>query len=112
MAKIVNVHKLVEFSHKEGVLNTMEDRRRVKKDVLRTKSFNIVLICLDIGQEIPLRPEPYDVCFYVIEGQGTFTVGNKQTELNAGSIIFAPANIAREIKSTKRLSILGIQEAH
>jgi quercetin dioxygenase-like cupin family protein len=77
-----------------------------------TKMFNIMLVCLETSQEIPPRPEPYDVCFYVIKGQGTFTVGNKQTELKAGSMIFAPANVARGIKSTKRLSILGIQEAH
>jgi len=94
--------KLAEFSKTQ----------RVKKDVCKTKMFNIVLVCLETGQEIPPRPEPYDVCFYVIEGKGTFTVGNKQTELSAGSMIFAPANAARGIKSNKRLSILGIQEAH
>ena len=94
--------KLTEFS----------ETQRIKKDICKTKMFNIVLVCLETGQEIPPRPEPYDVCFYVMEGQGTFTVGNKQMELKAGSMIFAPANVARGIKSTKRLSILGIQEAH
>jgi quercetin dioxygenase-like cupin family protein len=93
-------------------LTEFSKTQRVKKDICKTKMFNIVLVCLETGQEIPSRPEPYDVCFYVIEGQGTFTVGNKQTELNAGSMIFAPANVARGIKSTKRSSILGIQEAH
>ena len=94
--------KLAEFSK----------TNRIKKDVCKTKMFNIVLVCLETGQEIPPRPEPYDVCFYVMEGQGTFTVGNKQTELKAGSMIFAPANVARGIKSIERLSILGIQETH
>ena len=112
MAKVLDLNKLVEFSQKQGLLNSMEDRRRVKKDVLKTRSFNLVLICLETGQEIPPRPEPYEVCFYVIEGQGTFTVGDKQAELNAGSMIFAPANVARGIKSAKRLSVLGIQQAH
>jgi quercetin dioxygenase-like cupin family protein len=94
--------KLAEFSKMQ----------RVKKDICKTKAFNVVLVCLKPGQEIPPRPEPYDVCFYVIAGQGTFTVGNEKTGLKEGSMIFAPANIARGIKSTKRLSILGIQEAH
>ncbi len=97
-----NLTKLTEFSKTQ----------RVKKDICKTKMFNIVLVCLETGQEIPPRLEPYDVCLYVIEGQGTFTVGNKQMELNAGSMIFAPANVARGIKSTKQLSVLGIQEAH
>ena len=94
--------KLAEFSKTQ----------KIKKDVCKTKMFNIVLVCLETGQEIPPRPEPYDVCFYVIEGQGTFTVGDRQTDLKDGSMIFAAANVARGIKSTKRLSILGIQEAH
>lgn len=101
-SEVWDLTKLAEFSKTQ----------RVKKDVCKTKMFNIVLVCLETGQEIPPRPEPYDVCFYVIEGKGTFTVGNKQTELSAGSMIFAPANAARGIKSNKRLSILGIQEAH
>jgi quercetin dioxygenase-like cupin family protein len=74
--------------------------------------FNIVLVCLETGLEIPARPEPYDVCFYVIEGEGIFTIGDKQMDLKSGSMIFAPANVARGIKSVNRLSILGIQEAH
>ena len=94
--------KLTEFSNAQ----------RVKKDIYRTKMFNDVLICLETGQEIPPRPEPYDVCFYVIEGEGVFTVGEEQAELGAGSMIFAPADVARGIKTIKRLSILGIQEAH
>ena len=94
--------KLAEFSNVQ----------RVKKDLFKTKMFNIVLVCLETGQEIPPRPEPYDVCFCVIDGQGIFTVGEEQTNLKSGSMVFAPANVARGIKSTKRLSVLGIQEAH
>ena len=112
MAKVVDLNKLVEFSQKQGLLNTMEDRRRVKKDILKTSNFNVVLICLETGQEIPSRPEPYDVCFYVIEGKGTFTVGNEQFELSGGDLIFAPADEARGIKSREQLTLLGIQEPH
>jgi len=93
-------------------LREFSKTQRIKKDICKTKMFNIVLVCLEKGQEIPPRPEPYDVCFYVMDGQGTFTVGDKQAELAAGSMVFAPANVARGIKSTKRLSIMGVQEAH
>ena len=112
MAKVLDLNKLVEFSQKQGLLNTMEDRRRVKKDMLKTRSFNLVLICLEAGQEIPSRPEPYDVCFYVVDGKGAFTVGDEQVELTRGGMIFAPANEARGIKSNERLTLLGIQEPH
>ena len=86
--------------------------QKVKKDLCKTKLFNVVLVCLETGQEIPPRPEPYDVCFYVIEGQGIFTIGDEQTALRGGSMILAPANVVRGIKSIQRVSILGIQEAH
>lgn len=107
-----DLNKLVAFSKKQGVLSTMEDRHQVKKDVLKTSHFNIALICLETGQEIPSRPEPYEVCFYVIEGKGVFTVGNEQFELNKGSMIFAPANEARGIRSEEKLILIGIQEPH
>lgn len=94
--------KLVEF----------DKTRRVMKDLYKTRMFNIVLVCLETGQEIPPHSPPYDVCVYVIDGHGTFTVGNKQAELRAGSMVFVPANVTRGIKSIQRLSFLGIQEAH
>ena len=112
MAKVFDLNKLAEFSQKKGLLNAMEDRRRVKRDLLKTSSFNLVLICLEAGQEIPSRPEPYAVCFYVIDGKGTFTVGSEQVELTRGGLIFAPADEARGIKSVERLTLLGIQEPH
>lgn len=93
--------KLAEFS----------ETQRVKKDICKTNMFNVVLVCLEAGQVIPPRPEPYDVCFYVMEGKGTFTVGDERKDLKGGSIIFVPANVARGIKSIERLTILGIQEA-
>jgi quercetin dioxygenase-like cupin family protein len=112
LTAVFDLNKLAEFSQKQGLLNTIEDRRQVKRDLLKTSSFNLVLICLEAGQEIPSRPEPYDVCFYVIDGKGTFTVGNEQVELTRGGLIFAPANEARGILSKERLILLGIQDPH
>jgi quercetin dioxygenase-like cupin family protein len=109
---VVNLNKLVEFSQKDSLLDTIEKRQRVKKNVLKTKKFNIVLICLESGQEIPPRSEPYEVCFYIIDGSGTFTVGEEKYDLAEGNIVFVPANVVRGIKSNKRLTLLGIQESH
>ena len=90
----------------------MEDRRRVKKNVLKTSNFNVVLICLEAGQEIPSRPEPYAVCFYVIDGKGAFTVGKEKAEITRGGMIYVPADEARGILSVERLTLLGIQDPH
>ena len=102
MLDVWDLTKLMEFSQAQ----------RVKKEVCKTKWFNVVLVCLDSGQEIPPRPEPYDVCFYVIDGSGTFTVGSEQVDLSRGKMILAPANVARGIRSKERLALLGVQERH
>ena len=112
MAKVFDLKKLAAFSDKQGVLSDMEDRRRVKKDLLKTSNFNVVLICLDTGQEIPSRPEPYAVCFHVIDGKGVFTVGKEQVALSSGGLIFIPANEPRGILSIERLTLLGVQDPH
>ena len=92
VVQVFDLNKLVEFSQKQGLLNSMEARRPVKKDLLKTSNFNVVLICLETGQEIPSRSEPYGVCFYVIKGKGVFTVGSEQVKLSSGGLIFAPAD--------------------
>ncbi len=112
MAKIFNLKKFAVFSEKQGLLSTMKDRLGAKTDVLKTSNFNIVLICLDTGQEIPSRPEPYAVCFYVIGGKGMFTVGKEKFELSSGGMIFVQANETRGILSRERLTLLGIQDPH
>ena len=84
---------------------------RTKKDVFRGKHFNIAVICLDGGHEIPPHDEPYDVFFYVVSGRGIFTAGKKQWPAQPGSMVFAPIGI-RGIKCLERMTILGIQEPH
>jgi len=84
---------------------------KTKADVFKGKHFNIVVIYLDDGSEIPPHHEPYDVFFYVVSGRGVFTIGEKRWDAGPGSMIFSPAGI-RGIKCFSRLTILGIQEPH
>ena len=84
---------------------------KAKTDVFKGKHFDIVVVCLGDGYEIPPHHEPYDVFFYVVSGKGVFTAGDKQWAAQPGSMIFAPAGI-RGIKCVERLTIVGIQEPH
>ena len=96
----------------------IEDLRRklnysnkiVKKDLLDARSFNLVLIGLGEGQEIPSHPEEYDAVFYVLEGEGIIAIGDEQVIVSEGSLVFSPKEKDRGIKSLKKLSILGIRE--
>ena len=112
MTKVFDLKKLVKFSQKKGTLSLADDLAVVKKDLLSTSNFGVGLICLEAGQEIPLHPEPYGACFYVISGKGMFTVGKEQFELSNGEMIFAAAEEVRGILSREKLVLIGIHDPH
>jgi quercetin dioxygenase-like cupin family protein len=44
------------------------------------------------GQAVQLHLHPYPEVFVVVDGSGTFTVGDRQQTVEAGHIVVAPAN--------------------
>jgi quercetin dioxygenase-like cupin family protein len=100
LIKKIKIDELVEFS----------PTQRITKTIYKGDSFNLALICLNKGQEIPVHAEPYDVFFLVMDGKGMFTIGDEQIEMEKGSMIFSPAGL-RGIKCEENLVIFGIQEA-
>jgi quercetin dioxygenase-like cupin family protein len=112
MTKTFDLTKLAEFTQKKGMLSLTDDLGTVKKDLLKTPNFGVSLISLEADQEIPIHPEPYGACFYVISGKAIFTVGKEQFELNSGKMVFAAANDNRGIKSLERLILLAIHDPH
>jgi len=98
--KLIDLKQKVEFS----------SHKIVKKDLLDAGCFNIALICIETGQEIPSHPEGYDAVFYVLDGEGIITIGVEQFNVSEGSLVFSPKEKNRGIKSLKRLSLLGIRE--
>ncbi len=112
MAKVFNLKELSSFSTKKGKLIIPNDLAGIKNDLIESKNFTVALVCLDSEQEIPIHPEPYGACFYVISGKGIFTIGKEQFELSEGQMIFAPANETRAIKSIEPLRMIGIHDPH
>ncbi len=86
--------------------------RAVKEDILKSENFNIVIVGLEKNQEIKPHPEPYAVFFFVMEGKGIFTNGDRETELNKGDSIFMSSDEIRGIKCIETLTILGVQDGH
>ena len=86
--------------------------RPVKKDILNSKNFNVVIVCLEKGQEIKPHPESYAVFFLVLEGKGIFTNSEGSVELNKQSCLSIGADEIRGIKCIENLVILGIQDGH
>ena len=84
----------------------------LKKDILKTKNFNVVLVCFEKDQKIKPHPEPYAVFFLVLEGKGVFTNSKGNFKLSENSGIYIKANEIRGIKCLKKMVVLGVQDGH
>ncbi|NMC08226.1 MAG: hypothetical protein GYA24_23670 [Candidatus Lokiarchaeota archaeon] len=83
-----------------------------KETVLKARFLNVLLIRLDATEEIPPHYEDYDAVFYVIEGEGQFTIGDSIMTGVKGMLINAPKEQNRGIRTTSSVLILGLQEPH
>ena len=83
-----------------------------KETVIKTRFLNALIIRLDATAEIPPHYEDYDAVFYVIEGEGQFTIGESTMTGVKGMLINAPKELIRGIRTTSSLLILGLQEPH
>jgi len=80
-----------------------------KTTLARGEQMMVGLNCLDPGQ----RQETHahagsDKFYFVLEGSGTFTVGEEEKESAEGSVVFAPAGVPHGVanNSPARLSLL------
>lgn len=82
----------------------------VKKDLLKTAGSNIVLVCLETGQEIPPHPEPYAVVFVVLRGEGAITSGSISHPVQPMHLVSVGKDENRGIRCDQRMVILGIRD--
>ena len=65
--------------------------------------------CLEPGQTQKVHAhEGADKFYFVLQGNGTFTVGDEQTDAGAGTLVVAPSGIAHGVTNiaNERLSLL------
>lgn len=82
----------------------------IKKDLLKTTGSNIVLVCLETGQEILPHPEPYAVVFVVLQGKGVITSGNIRHPVQPLHFVSVGKNENRGIRCDQRMFLLGIRD--
>ena len=80
-----------------------------KVNLFETKNFFCDVYGLEPGQE--QKPHSHagaDKVYYVIEGSGTFTVGDETREATIGEVVFAGSGSAHGVRNTgeKRLVLL------
>jgi len=82
----------------------------IKTDLMKTAGSNIVLVCLETGQEIPPHPEPYSVVFVVLQGKGIITSGAVEHPVGPLHLVSVKKDESRGIQCNQKMAILGIRE--
>jgi mannose-6-phosphate isomerase-like protein (cupin superfamily) len=80
-----------------------------KVNLFETKNFFCDVYCLEPGQEQKVHAhEGEDKIYYVLDGRGSFVVGDETRELGANQIVVAPAGAPHGVKnaSDQRLTLL------
>lgn len=86
-----------------------------KTTLFQSKNLLLGINCLEPGQtQKPHDHKDQDKFYFVVEGNGSFWLGNEKIDAAAGEVIWAPAGIVHGVanESTMRLTLLvGIAPA-
>ncbi|GAB1355020.1 cupin domain-containing protein [Erysipelotrichia bacterium] len=76
---------------------TFADGSIVSKTLLDKPAGSLTLFAIASGQGISEHKSPYDATVQVIEGEGSFQVGNNVYKVKAGEGLIMPANIPHAV---------------
>ncbi len=95
------------FNWREHVGSNLE--KFYKTTLFQGDQLMIGLNCLEPGQtQAAHAHEGADKFYFVLEGWGTFTVGNEEQQAEVGAVVAAPAGIKHGVTNSgdERLSLL------
>ena len=84
-------------------------QKMIKVNLFDTEHFFCDLYCLKIGQsQKPHTHQGADKIYYILEGKGTFLIGDEENILQAGQIVLAQSGIVHGVRNDypDNLSIL------
>jgi len=81
----------------------------VKKELVVTDNFKLLLICFEPGQAVEPCVMSRNTAFYVVAGRGIITEGGEKAEVSKGSIILIEPELERQIKAESKMTVLAIQ---
>lgn len=73
----LDLKKLIKFNPEKLTREMLDDKPEMR----------IALMCLEPGQKLNPHKAPMRLLMYVVEGKGTFTVGDKQIEADEKTCI-------------------------
>jgi quercetin dioxygenase-like cupin family protein len=83
---------------------------RIGREMLSDKpEMRIALMCLEPGQQLAPHKAPLRLLMYVVEGRGTFTVGDEQIEADEKTCILCEPMIPHGFKAgDSRLVVMAV----
>ena len=86
--------------------------KQFKSTIFRSDRMMLGLNCLSPGQEQPLHDHAgQDKFYFVVEGEGRFTIGSETRVAGQGQAVWAPAGTSHGVRndsSTRLVVLVGI----
>jgi quercetin dioxygenase-like cupin family protein len=83
---------------------------KISREMLSDKpEMRIALMCLEPGQELTPHKAPLRLMMYVVEGKGTFTVGEETIEADEKTCVLCDPMVPHGFKATdSRLVVMAV----
>jgi quercetin dioxygenase-like cupin family protein len=99
---------MTNFTHYAAHTGARADKF-FKSTLFESQRLLLGLNCLEPGQAQPAHAHPgKDKFYYVIEGQGEFTIGGETQTLGPGSVAWAPADVPHGIANTGAVRLVAL----
>ena len=81
----------------------------VKKELVVTDNFKLLLICFEPGQAVEPCVMSRYTAFYIVEGEGMVIENDNTIKVSKGSMVLIEPEKERQIKAESKLTVLAIQ---
>lgn len=98
--EILDLKKLIKFSPESISREMLSDKPEMR----------IALMCLERGQKLKPHKAPLRVLMYVVEGKGTFAVGDERIEADAKTCILCDPMVPHGFEANlgERLVVMAV----
>lgn len=85
------------------------DPARLRPTLLHNSpQMRVMLFGFQPGQEMSPHSAPSEICFHILEGEGTILIGKEEQAVAAGQVVFCPPGVPHGIKARQRMAVLAV----
>jgi len=78
----------------------------VSRTVIDRKTGTVTLFAFDAGEGLSEHTAPFDALVHVIDGAALVTIGGRDHEVAAGSMIVMPAGVPHSLRAVERFKMI------